>query len=289
MRFDVITLFPELFDAAAARTASRVAPSSRGRSTCGCGRCATSPRTPTAASTTARIGGGPGMVMLAEPLRRALAAARGRAWRAPRRWSISRRPAGGSTRRWCASSPPARARCCVCGRYEGIDQRFIDRHVTHEISLGDFVLSGRRTAGAGAARRGGAAAARRAERAQSHQQDSFSARAARRPALQPAGAAGVGRGRWPCRRCCCPATTPQIARWRRERALELTARRRPDLIDAARAAGTLDAGDERFLRCLEAIIKGFSILCRGRTRPQAPCTSPTPQRRGTIDRRTPWT
>ena len=30
----------------------------------------------------------------------------------------------------------------VCGRYEGIDQRFIDARVTHQISLGDFVLSG---------------------------------------------------------------------------------------------------------------------------------------------------
>jgi tRNA (guanine37-N1)-methyltransferase len=30
----------------------------------------------------------------------------------------------------------------VCGRYEGIDQRFIDRYVDLEVSLGDFVLSG---------------------------------------------------------------------------------------------------------------------------------------------------
>ena len=30
----------------------------------------------------------------------------------------------------------------VCGRYEGIDQRFIDAHVDEEISLGDYVLSG---------------------------------------------------------------------------------------------------------------------------------------------------
>jgi tRNA (guanine37-N1)-methyltransferase len=30
----------------------------------------------------------------------------------------------------------------LCGRYEGIDQRVIDLHVTHELSLGDFVLSG---------------------------------------------------------------------------------------------------------------------------------------------------
>jgi tRNA (guanine37-N1)-methyltransferase len=39
----------------------------------------------------------------------------------------------------------------------------------------------------------------------------------------------------------------RIARWRRERALEITARRRPDLIAAARAQGRLDADDERFL------------------------------------------
>lgn len=30
----------------------------------------------------------------------------------------------------------------ICGRYEGIDQRFIDHYVDEEISLGDFVLSG---------------------------------------------------------------------------------------------------------------------------------------------------
>lgn len=30
----------------------------------------------------------------------------------------------------------------LCGRYEAIDQRLIDRHVDEEISLGDFVLSG---------------------------------------------------------------------------------------------------------------------------------------------------
>ena len=39
----------------------------------------------------------------------------------------------------------------------------------------------------------------------------------------------------------------EIAHWRRERSLELTARRRPDLIAAARAAGQLSARDERFL------------------------------------------
>jgi tRNA (guanine37-N1)-methyltransferase len=39
----------------------------------------------------------------------------------------------------------------------------------------------------------------------------------------------------------------QIARWRRERSLEVTAQRRPDLIQAARTAGRLAAQDEQFL------------------------------------------
>ena len=44
-------------------------------------------------------------------------------------------------RRSSAGRPSAGA-VLVCGRYEGIDQRFIDARVTHQISLGDFVLSG---------------------------------------------------------------------------------------------------------------------------------------------------
>jgi tRNA (guanine37-N1)-methyltransferase len=42
----------------------------------------------------------------------------------------------------------------------------------------------------------------------------------------------------------------EIVLWRRRRALELTARRRPDLIGAARAAGRLSTDDERFLSSL---------------------------------------
>ena len=42
-----------------------------------------------------------------------------------------------------------------------------------------------------------------------------------------------------------------IARWRRERSLERTAKRRPDLVDAARTAGRLSPADERYLASLE--------------------------------------
>ena len=30
----------------------------------------------------------------------------------------------------------------ICGRYEGVDQRFIDKYVDEEISIGDFIMSG---------------------------------------------------------------------------------------------------------------------------------------------------
>ena len=43
----------------------------------------------------------------------------------------------------------------------------------------------------------------------------------------------------------------EIARWRRERSLALTFERRPELIEAARAAGRLDESDERFLASLK--------------------------------------
>ena len=91
------------------------------------------------------FGGGPGMVMMAEPLQRCLAAIRvGRAepeeGLAP---LVLFSPIGASlnhaaVERWSASAGAV----LLCGRYEGIDQRFIDACVDVQISLGDFVLSG---------------------------------------------------------------------------------------------------------------------------------------------------
>jgi tRNA (guanine37-N1)-methyltransferase len=87
-------------------------------------------------------GGGPGMVMLAEPLEKAIAAARGR---------LPGRPA-----RVVLLSPQGRVLdhakvlelavldriVLVCGRYEAVDERLIRRCVDEEVSIGDFVLSG---------------------------------------------------------------------------------------------------------------------------------------------------
>ena len=200
-------------------------------------------------------GGGPGMVMLAEPLLRALAAIRADRAAGVREDSalpvVHFTPTGRridqAVVREFALGPGA---VLVCGRYEGIDQRFIDRCVTHELSLGDFVLSGGELPALALLD----AVARLQEGVLtpgSHQQDSFSdgllegAQYSRPEALLFDG-----------QQLDVPAVLlsghhGQIARWRRERALELTARRRPDLIVAARSAGRLSAADEIFLSRLQ--------------------------------------
>src|SRR5437763_3817963 len=87
------------------------------------------------------FGGGPGMVMMAEPLARCLAAIQAeRGDQAPVVLfsRIGQRLDHAGVERWSASAGAV----LLCGRYEGIDQRFIDTHVDLQLSLGDFVLSG---------------------------------------------------------------------------------------------------------------------------------------------------
>jgi len=90
-------------------------------------------------------GGGPGMVMLPGPLEKAIAAAK-----------LRQQQSVGFSGRVIYLSPQGRpldhervldlvaepAVVLLCGRYEGVDQRLIERCVDEEISLGDFVLSG---------------------------------------------------------------------------------------------------------------------------------------------------
>ena len=116
----------------------------------------------------APYGGGPGMLMLPEPLGRALEAAGARAKELPEQSgggvAGAAAPAGGEAEAAaCPScggqaaaeaggglppprviylSPPAETELVLlCGRYEGIDQRIIGRYVDDEISVGDYVLS----------------------------------------------------------------------------------------------------------------------------------------------------
>jgi tRNA (guanine37-N1)-methyltransferase len=143
---------------------------------------------------------------------------------------------------WSASSGAV----LVCGRYEGLDQRFIDTYVNQQISLGDFVLSGGEIAAM--------AMLDAVARLQpgvlndegSHQLDSFN------PALD---------GLLDCPHYTRPENWRDMAvpsrlmsgdhadieRWRREQRLVLTQRHRPELVQRARLDGHLSVGDEAFL------------------------------------------
>jgi tRNA (guanine37-N1)-methyltransferase len=190
------------------------------------------------------------MVMLAEPLQRALSAVRARRADPSPAPVVHFSPAGrrldqALVREFAAGTGAV----LVCGRYEGVDQRFIDAHVTHEISLGDYVLSGGELAALVLLDAVGRLLPGVLSEP-SHQQDSFSEGLLEGPQYsRPESWAGPA-GPMPVPPVLLSGHHGQVARWRRERALELTARRRPELIAAARAAGRLDAADEKYLRLL---------------------------------------
>lgn len=243
MRFDVLTIFPELFAPHLTHGVTRRAFESRQVDV------RLWPLRDFADDNYRRVddrtyGGGPGMVMLAEPLERALAAVK--ADRPDNAAAVIHfTPTGARLDQArvaeLATGPGA---VLLCGRYEGIDQRVLDRHVTLELSLGDFVLSGGELPALALLD----AVARLQDGvlgdAQSHQQDSFSDGLLDCPHYSRPEALPDGRA--------VPAVLlsghhADIRRWRREQSLAITAARRPDLIDAARAAGKLSKADEAFL------------------------------------------
>ena len=86
------------------------------------------------------FGGGPGMVMQYEPLARTAAAINADG---DKPLHIYLSPQGTTFNHELAAELARKPRIALwCGRYEGIDQRFIDEHIDAEISIGDFVLSG---------------------------------------------------------------------------------------------------------------------------------------------------
>jgi tRNA (guanine37-N1)-methyltransferase len=250
MRFDVITLFPELFAPFLASGVTRRAYES--------GQVEVRLWNPRdhAEGNYRRVddrpfGGGPGMVMMAEPLLQCLLAIR--AERKQLRDSapvVLFSPIGtplnhAAVERWSSGA----GAILLCGRYEGVDQRFIDAHVDVQVSLGDFVLSGGEIAAM--------AMLDAVARLQpgvlndegSHQFDSFN------PALdglldcphytRPEAWHGV---RVPD--ALLSGHHANIERWRRDQRLVITARHRPDLITVARAAGNLNRADEAVLQAL---------------------------------------
>lgn len=91
-------------------------------------------------------GGGPGMVMMPQPLEAAITAARERqrlaSGKAGRVICLSPQGVLLTHRRVMQLAQAGEALVLVCGRYEGIDERVIETCVDEEISIGDYVVSG---------------------------------------------------------------------------------------------------------------------------------------------------
>lgn len=244
MRFDVITLFPELFAPFLSVGIARRAFESGQVQV-----ALTNPRD-FASGNYRRVddrpfGGGPGMVMMAQPLEQALTHVRAQrevAGPVVLFSPIGQRLDHGQVQRWSQSD----GAILLCGRYEGIDQRFIDAEVDEQISLGDFVLSGGEIPAMALLDAVARLQPGVLSDADSHQFDSFN------PSLD---------GLLDCPHYTRPEEWAgqrvpdvllsghhaQIERWRRDQRLLLTAEHRPDLLDAARRAGRLSKQDEALL------------------------------------------
>lgn len=178
------------------------------------------------------FGGGPGMVMLIDPLRDCLAAAR-LADPAPAK-VIYLTPQGERLTQAKVRELAARERLILlCGRYEGIDERLVAAEVDEEVSIGDYVLSGGELAAAVVID----AVARLQEGAlsdsESAAQDSFEAGPEAGPLLLdcPHFTRPVQHPLGDVPSVLMSGNHADIARWRRQQALGRTWLRRPDLID----------------------------------------------------------
>ena len=175
------------------------------------------------------FGGGPGMVMLLEPLRACLEAVRAAdPVPAP---VIYMSPQGAPLTQKKVRELAALPRMILlCGRYEGVDERFLQAEVDEELSIGDYVLSGGELAAAVVIDAVGRLQKGALNDAESAIQDSFE-----------------GDGLLDCPHYTQPSSHPlgdvpavlrsgdhaAIARWRRQQALGRTWLRRPDLLDEA--------------------------------------------------------
>lgn len=250
LRFDVITLMPELYAPHLSLGVTRRAYES------GQVQVRLWPLREHAEGAYRRVddrpfGGGPGMVLMAPPLERCLQAVRGArpADGAPLiHFTPSGRPLNQGLVRDLSQGPGA---VLLCGRYEGIDQRFLERHERLDISLGDFVLSGGDLPALSLLDAVARLQPGVLHDPASHEQDSFEGDGLldcphySRPEVWPEGEEG---GAVPA--VLMSGNHAQIARWRREQSLTLTARLRPDLIEAARSRGALSARDEQVLASL---------------------------------------
>lgn len=246
MKIEVITLFPELVEGVTRHGMPRVAVEQ--------GALALSCRNPRdfAQNKWRKVderpfGGGPGMVMQAEPLAQAIEAAKADIGSGARVMMMS--PQGERmNQRWFERLSKESDLIVVCGRYEGIDERLVTSAVDVELSLGDFVLSGGELAAMvlidGIARLLPGVLGH----AESAGQDSFSANGLldhphySRPEVWREQAVPE---------ILMSGDHAKLARWRLKQALGRTWLRRPDLLDKLE----LDAAQQSLLREFVAELK----------------------------------
>jgi tRNA (guanine37-N1)-methyltransferase len=248
MQFDVVTLFPDMFNAITQSGITRRAFEQQK-----CGLSLWNPRDFTTDNYRTvddrPYGGGPGMVMLAKPLEAAIDAAKQRqqGFGIAKPHVIYLSPQGRQlTHQRVMELTAEQGVILLCGRYEAVDQRLLDRCVDEEISLGDFVLSGGELPAMAL----------------------MDAVIRQLPGVLNDDASAIEdsfvNGLLDCPHYTRPevyegAPVPpvlmgghhaEIEKWRREKALEATANKRPDLIQKAREAGLLTRADEKFLSSL---------------------------------------
>jgi tRNA (guanine37-N1)-methyltransferase len=247
MQFDVITLFPEMFAAITQSGVTRRAFEQKK-----CELALWNPRDFTTDNHRTvddrPYGGGPGMVMMAKPLQASIDAAK------------ARQSAQGATSKVIYLSPQGAPLThkrvmtlsqepgivLLCGRYEAVDQRLLDHSVDEEISLGDFVLSGGELPAMAL----------------------MDAVIRQLPGVLHDDASAVEdsfvNGLLDCPHYTRPeeyagqqvppvllgGNHAEIAKWRRQKSLAATFKKRPDLIIKARAEGLLSRADEQFLASL---------------------------------------
>jgi tRNA (guanine37-N1)-methyltransferase len=184
------------------------------------------------------FGGGPGMVMLIDPLRATLAAARAAAVQPVKVIYLS--PQGTRLTQDKVVEFAQRDRLILlCGRYEGVDERLLQREVDEEISIGDYVLSGGELAAAVLIDAIGRLQEGALNDAQSAQQDSFTDGLLDCPHYTRPETHDLG----PVPAVLMSGDHAAIRRWRRKQSLGRTWMRRPDLL----AGVELKAEDKKLL------------------------------------------
>jgi tRNA (guanine37-N1)-methyltransferase len=191
-------------------------------------------------------GGGAGMVLMQEPLDRAVVAAK--AWHGADAKVVLLAPDGERLeQRGVKQLLDHQNLIFVAGRYEGVDQRWIDRSVDISLSIGDYVLSGGELAAAVAID----AMVRLIPGALGDQTSAITESFASGFLDWPQYALTNALGNADIPAVLQGGNHADIDRWRRNEALKRTLKLRPDLIAIARKNGAITKEDEKFLHTLE--------------------------------------